>query len=242
MIAGFTAVNALRTQEAMVDVAANNLANVQTPGFKASRVNLQTTAGGSVETGSITRNTGQGPIQLTGVSSDLAIEGPGYFSIEGENGELFYSRSGGFTRDADGFLRHPSGGYLASGGGRIQIPQNAVSYSIERDGTVRTMDQNGNSTISGTVTLTHFQNENGLESMGQGLMKTTPASGGGISGNPGVDGMGSIFSGGLEMSNTDMASELVDMIIAQRAFEANLKVVSTSNEMLRTLTRQYRSS
>jgi flagellar hook protein FlgE len=246
MLSGFTSVSALRAQSLAIDVAANNLANVNTPGFKRSSTRLQETrpspngTGQNVGTGILVGSTpqqfSQGALQITGVSSDLAIDGAGFFAIQDDNGGTFYTRSGSFVQDAQGFLRTPTGGYLLGTGGRIQVPTGSASYSIDRDGTITSFDSSGNSSSVGTVSLTSFPNENGLNPVGNGLFSPTDAAGSPSTANPGADGRGSIQSGALEMSNVDIAEEMVDMIIAQRSFEANAHVVTTTDEMLQTIT------
>jgi len=246
MLSGSTSVSALRAQSLAIDVAANNLANVNTPGFKRSSTNLQESkpspngagkhSGTGVVVGSINQQFSQGPIQLTGVASDLAINGAGFFSIQDENGGTFFTRSGSFVRDAQGFLRTPTGGFLTGAGGRIQIPNGSVSHSIDQDGTVRSIDSTGTSTTIGTVSLATFPNEAGLSAVGGGLFSSTEAAGAPIEANPGSGANGIIQSGALEMSNVDIAEEMVDMILAQRAFEANARMITPADEMLRTIT------
>jgi flagellar basal-body rod protein FlgF len=246
MLSGFTSVSGLRAQSQAVDVIANNIANVNTTGFKRSSTNLRNTppspngsgqtVGTGVNVGSITQSFSQGPIQFTGMDSDLAIDGPGFFTVQDQDGIIGFTRSGNFTRDSEGFLRTPNGGFLMGEGGRIQVPSDSSSYSIDRDGSVRSFNFSGVQTTVGTISLTNFPNENGLTPLGSGLFSPTDAAGDAVTGNPGEEGRGTIQSGALEMSNVDMAEEMVDMIVAQRSFEANVKVVQTTDEMLKTLT------
>ena len=243
----------MQAQTLNIDVIANNLANVNTTGFKRSRADFQdllyhsirsagtTSAQGSevptgIQIGHGTRPVAtqkifsQGDYQQTENQLDMAIEGNGFFQIIQPNGETAYSRAGAFKLDgqgrivtSDGFLLEPE----------ISIPTDATSISIGTDGTV-SIKQAGESEPSevGTVQLAMFINPSGLESIGRNLYLPTKSSGEVTTGTAGEDGFGTISQGYLEMSNVSVVDEMVSMIAAQRAYELNSKAVKTVDDML----------
>ena len=243
----------MQAQTLNIDVIANNLANVNTTGFKRSRADFQdllyhtirsagtTSAQGSevptgIQIGHGTRPVAtqkifsQGDYQQTENQLDMAIEGNGFFQIIQPNGETAYSRAGAFKLDgqgrivtSDGFLLEPE----------ISIPTDATSISIGTDGTV-SIKQAGESEPSevGTVQLAMFINPSGLESIGRNLYLPTKSSGEVTTGTAGEDGFGTISQGYLEMSNVSVVDEMVGMIAAQRAYELNSKAVKTVDDML----------
>lgn len=235
----YSSLSAMKAQQTRMDVSANNTANVSTTAFKARRVDLAEAPVGAngvgmgVSVAATPLSTTQGPLRRTDNPSDLAVMGRGYFEVENTGGEVSYTRDGAFNKDADGFLRTSSGEYLrGQGGARVQIPADSVRFSIGRDGTVTSMDANGNTANVGTVGLSNFSNENGLSAKGGGLFSPTDASGPAQAGVPGQNGFGGIESGALELSNVSFIQEAVVSISAQRAFEANAAALRTSDEML----------
>lgn len=234
-----------------LDVIANNLANVNTVGFKRSRADFedllyQTVRMAGTENGDGTQvPTGmqiglgsrptavqqiftQGNYENTGNELDWAIEGRGFFKIL-SNGEELYTRAGAFKLDRDGYV-------CTSNGDRLQpeftVPPNTTIISIDPYGLLVASDPNGNPLASVQLTIFDFANPAGLYSMGRNLYRTTQASGEPVEGNPGTENLGTIAQGFLEQSNVDVVKEMVDMIVTQRAYELNSKTVQTADEML----------
>jgi flagellar basal-body rod protein FlgG len=249
----WTAASGMQAQSLNIDVISNNLANVNTTGFKRSRADFQDLlyetlrAAGSasgddsevpsgIEVGHGTRPAAvqkvfiQGDYQQTENELDLAIEGNGFFQILQPSGEVAYSRAGSFKMDSQGRIV-TSDGYLLEPD--ITIPSDAVSLSVGIDGSV-SVQRTGEAEPSeiGNLTLARFVNPAGLHSLGRNLFVPTAASGEAIEGTPGEDGLGTISQGFLEMSNVSVVDEMVSMITAQRAYEINSKTIQTADEML----------
>ena len=201
----------------------------------------------------ISTNMGQGSSQLTGRATDLAVQGDGYFVVKTGN-ENLYTRAGSFSLDARGQLTTPAGGLVqgiavaASGtspavaAGTITIPTDGSieSYTIAPDGKVTGNKSDGTGLVTlGQVELATFPNPAGLAKVGGSMLRATPNSGaviaGRAAGTPGADGRGLLAVGVLEMSNVDLAQEFTNMIIAQRGFQANSRIISASDEILQDL-------
>ncbi|OZI74672.1 flagellar basal-body rod protein FlgG [Bordetella genomosp. 12] len=248
----------LETQQASMDVISNNLANVQTNGFKRGRAVFQDLmyqtlrqpgaqvgdanqlpTGLQLGTGSRVAATqrlqSQGNLNNTGAEMDVAIQGRGYFQVDLPDGTQAYTRDGGLSLDQNGQLT-TVGGYVIQP--PINVPDNAMSLTIGKDGTV-SVTQPGNTGVNvqiGQLQLATFINPAGLQSVGENLYLQTDSSGPANLLQPGVDGAGSIMQNYVETSNVNVAEELVNMITAQRAYEMNSKAVKTSDEMLARLT------
>jgi flagellar basal-body rod protein FlgG len=243
----------MQAQELNIDVISNNLANVNTSGFKKSRAEFQDLlyetlrppgASSSEDTivptgiqlghgarpAAVLKIFTQGDFQNTKNELDLAIEGDGFFQILMPNGEVAYTRSGEFKLDRDGTIVNPDGFPLEP---ELTIPTDTVSISVGMDGTVSVI-QAGDATPSeiGTMQMARFINPAGLRSLGKNLFVPTEASGDEITGTAGEDGFGTIAQGFLEMSNVSVVDEMVNMITAQRAYETNSKAIQTSDDML----------
>ena len=253
-----TAATGMTAQQMIVDTIANNLANMNTVGFKKSQVDFQdlmyvklleagrqsdqgTTAPNGFEIGSGVRPAStmkiftQGEMENTGRSLDLAITGSGFFQVAMPGGQTRYTRDGSLRVDADGNLV-TSSGYLIDPA--ISVPTNHRSISVGTDGTVSAfVGDSSTPTVVGQITLVRFQNPSGLTSEGGNLLSETPASGSPISGIAGQSGMGSIQTGFLERSNVQMVTELVSLITAQRAYEINSRAIKAGDDMLTTATR-----
>ena len=249
----WTSATGMQAQELNIDVIANNLANVNTSGFKKSRAEFQdllyesmrpagaassadTTIPTGVQLGHGTRPSavqklfGQGDFQNTENQLDWAIEGDGFFQIELPNGDTSYSRCGEFKLDADGRIVNADGFLLVP---QMTIPTDTVSITVGMDGTVSVIQADDPVPNEiGTLQLARFVNPAGLRSLGKNLFVPTEASGDEIVGTPGENGFGTIAQGFLEMSNVSVVDEMVSMITAQRAYETNSKVIQTSDEML----------
>src|SRR5262245_8244720 len=240
-------------QQANIDNIANNLANVNTIGFKKSRVDFedlvyqQTKAPGTstsqeteapigLESGlgtravATVRNFSGGNLRTTSAPFDLAIEGNGFFQLALPGGETGYTRAGALHLDSQGQLVTADGVTLEP---TITIPPNALSVSISKDGIVSVALPNQLAPQQvGTIELATFQNPAGLMARGGNIYIATSASGDAITGVPGTDGVGTIAQGFLEDSNVSVVEEMVAMILGQRAYEANSRVIRTADEML----------
>lgn len=245
----------LDAQQTRMNVISNNLANVNTTGFKRDRAVFEDMlyqnvkqAGGQTDANSqsptgLMLGTGvrivateklhsQGNMVTTQNPLDLAISGDGYFQIAKGDGSLAYTRDGGFKISATGQLVTSSGALLQPA---ITIPNTASSVTIGRDGTVSIELAAGGSQVLGQIQIARFVNPSGLQSLGQNLMKDTPASGAPQVLAPGVGGAGSLMQGTLEASNVNVVEEMVNMIETQRAYEINSKAISAVDGMLRFL-------
>lgn len=249
----------LDAQQTRMAVISNNLANVNTTGFKKSRpifedlvyqnirqVGSQTTQNTQLPTG-LQLGTGvrtvateklhtQGNIQQTENSLDVAINGRGYIQILMPNGSINYTRDGSFKLDSTGQVVTSGGLTLEP---NITIPQDALSISIGRDGSVN-VTQPGNAAANnvGQIQLADFVNPTGLEPVGENLFRESVSSGPPIIGTPGENELGIVMQGALETSNVNVVEELVNMIETQRAYEMNSKAISTTDEMLSFVTQQ----
>jgi flagellar basal-body rod protein FlgG len=247
----WSAASGMTAQKLAIDVISNNLANVNTVGFKKSRSEFQdlmyqtlSQAGSITSTGSqipagihigmgtmpvgVQKIFMQGDFEETTNELDLVIEGKGFFKVLSNEEEL-YTRAGNFKLDASGNICTSNGDVLQP---QMTIPTDAVSTSIDRTGTVTVFDPEGTGTSLGAIELYTFPNPAGLFSLGHNLYRPTDASGEPISGTPGSDGIGTIAQGFIEMSNVDVVEEMVAMIIAQRAYEINSKAIQTADRML----------
>ncbi|MGK7345397.1 MAG: flagellar basal-body rod protein FlgG [Candidatus Nitrospinota bacterium M3_3B_026] len=249
----YTGATGMVAQQLNVDVIANNLANVNTTGFKKSRADFQdllyqtlrapgtiTSTGNQVPTGiqvglgvkpaGVTKMFLQGDFRNTQNELDMAIEGKGFFQIEKPDGSIAYSRAGDFKLDSNGQIVNVDGYPLYPS---ITIPQDATIVSIDREGMVSAF-QPGSATPNevGQVELANFVNPAGLLSEGKSLYKETEASGPPITGLAGNNEFGTILQGFLEVSNVSVVEELTQMIIAQRGYEVNSRAVQASDEML----------
>lgn len=251
----FTAATGARSQQLNIDVTANNVANVNTTGFKKARAEFQnllsqtfrspgvvgdqgTTLPSGIQVGLGVRTVATqniflpGSVVETGNPLDLSVEGDGFFKIQLDNGEFAYTRDGSFKRDAngqlvtsDGFIVQPS----------LTIPSNAAEISVAKNGTISVRIA-GSSTLNqvGQLQMVKFANPAGMVSIGHNLFQDSPATGNAIEGVAGQGDFGStmINQGFLESSNVQIVEELINLITAQRAFEANSNVIKASNEVL----------
>ena len=249
----WTASTGMNAQTLNIDVIANNLANVSTTGFKKSRAEFQdllyetmrpsgvsssesTQVPTGIQVGHGTRPSAvnkiliQGDLQQTGNELDAAIEGNGFFQILRPSGQIAYTRDGAFKVDSDGRMVNADGFPLEPD---ISIPNDAVAVSIGIDGRVAVLRAGDSQPQEvGTIELARFVNPAGLHSLGRNLFEPTAASGDEIIGTAGEEGFGTIAQGVLEGSNVSVVEEMVNMIVAQRAYETNSKVIQTSDEML----------
>jgi flagellar hook protein FlgE len=258
----YSGISGMKNFQTKLDVIGNNIANVNTYGFKKGRVNFkdlvsQSIAGASApaaggerggvnpkqvglgaQLGTIDTIDTQGSLQTTGRSLDLAISGDGYFILtEGSN--LTYTRSGNFYLDSAGQLVNADGKYLKQTGSLdpIEIPVGTKSFSIGSDGKVSCVVEGVDEIVTiGQIAIAKFPNNGGLEKIGSNEYQVTTNSGIPEEDEPGGPfGAGSIVAGALEMSNVDLSEEFTEMIVAQRGFQANTKIITTSDEILQEL-------
>ena len=249
----WTAATGMEAQQINMDVIANNLANVNSVGFKKSRADFQdllyqtakapgstATAGVEVPSGiqvglgsrvsAVQKIFTTGDIHKTGNELDLAIEGPGFFQISLPNGDTAYTRAGAFKRDSTGRMVTSDGYPLFP---EVVIPSNATKINISEYGTVEVnLDGQTEGTEVGTVELVRFANPAGLKSLGRNLYAETLSTGTPTAGTPGEDGFGTLSQEFLEGSNVNIMEEMVNMIAGQRAYEINSKAIKSADEML----------
>jgi flagellar basal-body rod protein FlgG len=231
----YIAATGMNAQQTNLDVISNNLANVSTNGFKASRAVFQDLLYQTTrQPGATERLYSQGSLTQTTNAKDLAIEGNGFFQVQMPDGTTSYTRDGSFQTDQNGVLVTASGYPVQP---QITIPQNATSFTVGSDGTVSiTTPATANATTIGTLQLATFVNPAGLQALGQNLFSETSTSGTPQVGTPGLNGLGTLQQGYVETSNVNVVQELVNMIQTQRAYEINSKAVETSDQMLQKLT------
>ena len=247
----WTAATGMSCQQTNLDVIAHNLANVNTSGYKKSRINFQdlmyqnlrtagaaTASGGQLPAG-IQVGMGakvvaaekiflQGDYAHTKNDLDMAIEGKGFFKLV-NNGNEVYTRSGAFKLDKDAYICDSHGNRLQP---EFAIPANTSSITIDSGGKLVASGPDGKETGSVQIQLFDFANPAGLRSIGSNLFTTSEASGDPVQGNPGTDSFGTVLQGYLEMSNVDVVTEMIDMIMAQRAYEIGAKAIQAGDDML----------
>jgi flagellar basal-body rod protein FlgG len=248
----------MQAQQTNVEVISNNIANMTTTGFKRRRAefqdliyqNLRRVGANSSDTGTIVpsgaqvglgvrtaaiyRINEQGNLQQTSNTLDMAIQGSGFFQVTLPSGDTAYTRDGTFGLAADGTIV-TADGYVVQPG--LQIPSNATSVTLNASGQVQvTLQGQAAPQTVGQLTLAVFANEGGLEAQGENLLLQTAASGQPITGSPATPGFGKVLQGFIETSNVNVVSEITNLITAQRAYEMNSRVITTSNDMLSTLT------
>lgn len=250
-----SAASGMYAQQLNIDSIANNLANVNTTGFKRSQAefqdllyqNLRTSGvanslgnvqpvdlqvGTGVKAVSLTRNMGQGDLVQTGASLDLAIEGEGFFQVRQLDGTLAYTRDGSLKVSSEGVLVTSDGLTFEP---EITVPQGTLDVQFSRDGIVSVLVAGDTEPVQvGTLELAVFTNPAGLRALGQNLYSETAASGPALLGTPASEQFGQVAQGFLETSNVQVVEEMVDMISAQRAYEVSSKAIQASDSMLAT--------
>ena len=256
MMALRTAATGMNAQDLNVDVISNNIANMNTIGYKKQRAEFEDLlyqdiqrpgaqssdsgtivptgiqVGAGVTAGSIYRITTQGSPTQTGNQYDLAINGKGFFQVLLPSGEIAYTRAGNFSPNASGQLVTTDGYQVQPA---ITIPQGTTAIQVSPSGQVQaTIPGQTTPTVVGQLTLATFLNEGGLEATGNNLFQQTAASGPPTLGNPNTNGVGALIQGSIESSNVDPVTEITALIVAQRAYEMNSKVVTSADQMLST--------
>ncbi len=251
-----TAATGMQAQQLNVEVISHNIANMNTTGYKRQRAEFQdllyqtheamgvsssdantivptgVQVGSGVKAGSVYRITEQGNITQTGNPYDVAIQGDGYFVVQTPDGQDAYARAGNFAVNADGQLVTEDG-YVVSPG--IVVPAESINVSISKSGTVQvTVAGDPAPQDVGALELARFVNPAGLDAIGDNLFLETAASGAANRGQPGALGFGTVQQGFLETSNVNAVTEISALITAQRAYEMNSKVITATDEMLRT--------
>lgn len=250
----WTAATGMNAQQFQLDVIANNLANVNTSGYKRDRAQFEDLlyatlrlpgtpiiGGGKIPTGiqvghgvkvaGTQKINSEGSLVETKNPLDISIEGQGFFQVLLPNGETGYTRDGTFSKDSDGKIVNANGYILQP---EITIPEDATNISITEDGTVFAIMGGDMKTPEeiGKLELVRFVNPAGLSAWGKNVLKETSASGEPLTGSPGEAGFGRIAQGFIEMSNVNVVEEMVNMIIAQRAYEFSSKAIQTADAML----------
>lgn len=255
----WTAASGMMAMQMCIDVTSNNLANVNTTGFKKSRAEFEdlmyqtlkiagsvTAAGDRIPTGlqvgmgvrpvTVHKEFSQGAYQNTGNPLDLAIEGEGFFQVD-VNGEFAYTRAGAFKLDNEGRIVTANGYALQP---EFIVPQDTQHIVVTERGRISAMDKFGEELAGADIPLFTFINPAGLNSIGRNLYLPTEASGEELEGVPGEENVGTIAQAFLEMSNVDMVEEMVKLIIGQRAYEINSKAIQTSDQMLQVANQMKR--
>ena len=250
----WTAATGMNSQQTNIDVISNNLANVNTSGFKKAKINFAdliytnmrqpgtpnaqgaeiptgTEMGHGVKVNSTQKLFSQGNIVNTNNDLDMAVEGEGFFRVERPDGSFAYTKDGSFKLDSNGQVV-TSDGYRLSP--QVNVPQGAKEITITSDGAVSITNSADQTETVGQIELYNFSNPAGLSSEGRNLYAVTAASGEAVAGTPGQEGFGTVLQGFLEMSNVKVVEEMVNMIAAQRAYETNSKSIQASDEMLQT--------
>jgi flagellar basal-body rod protein FlgG len=255
------AATGMQAQQTNVEVISNNIANMTTTAYKRRRAEFQdlmyqnlrrvgsdssdsgsvvpagAQVGLGVRTAAIYRINEQGNLQQTSNTLDLAISGNGYFQITLPSGDTAYTRDGTFGLSPEGQIVTADGYVVVPG---ITIPSNATSVTINTSGVVQ-VTQSGQTapTTVGTIQLASFPNDAGLDAQGNNLLLQSAASGNPTTGNPGQPGFGTVMQGFVETSNVNVVTEITNLITAQRAYEMNSRVITTSDQMLSTLTNMH---
>ncbi|WP_078554667.1 flagellar basal body rod protein FlgG [Bacillus alkalicellulosilyticus] len=262
----YSGITGMKNFQTKLDVIGNNIANVNTFGYKKGRVTFQdlvsqqlagATAPGDVRGGMNPRQVGlgsavatvdtigtQGSLQTTGRPLDLGISGDGLFEVRDLEGNSYYTRAGNFYLDQNGSIVNPDGLYLVGMGGQAPITlfppggniNDVKSFSIAADGTINVINATGDLNVAGQIGIVKFNNPEGLEKVGGNTFIQSANSGAPLAmAVPGEQGAGMLVAGTLEMSNVDLSEEFTEMIVAQRGFQANTRIITTSDEILQEI-------
>lgn len=248
----YTAATGMEAQQLNIDTIAHNLANINTSGFKLRKAQFQDLLyqnirqAGAANTATTDIPVGlqvglgtkpvateiiftQGDFSSTNNPLDIVIQGQGFFQVRQPNGEIAYTRNGNFHLNRDGYIVTSEGDLLDP---QIMIQPEQTGITIGADGTVSVqLDGQPQPQVAGKIELALFQNPSGLKNIGKSLFLITQSSGEAITGTPGENGLGTLLAGYIEQSNVSVVEEMVNMIVSQRAYEANSKVIRTADEM-----------
>jgi flagellar basal-body rod protein FlgG len=255
----YTTATGMRAQQTMVDMIANNIANVNTAGFKKSQASFEDLLYVTLQSPGLARGAGDNPVpigtqigsgtrlngttkvyssgtlEITDRNLDIAIDGDGFFAVTLPDGSTAYTRDGAFQLNADGKVVSGSGNILLP---EITVPSDLLEISVDPEGRVtgRTAGNPDTSTLFGQITIHRFINPSGMLAVGSNVVRPTEASGAPISSTPGQNGLGTLKQGFIERSNVQIVNELVNLIVAQRAYEVNSRAIQASDQMLSTAT------
>jgi len=249
----YIAETGMASQQKLIDVISNNIANASTPGFKKTQLNFvdlvykghsssqlddaginqSTNNGAGVQALTNSKDFSVGELKQTGNPFDIAIQGAGFIEVLQENGDSAYTRAGRLRLDADGYLVTAQGNRLST---NIQLPPDSTELKIATNGVVSV--RIGDETIAtelGTIELVRFSNDEGLATIGNNLYLNTESSGDALYGNPGEFGLGQILQGITEVSNVSMTEEMVNLMLAQRGYQLNARIIQVSDQLLDTI-------
>ncbi len=221
------ALSGLNVSTQRLNNSANNLANIQTPGFKAGSVDTADVASGGATVSSISKPDTPGAIMTTSNPIDIAIGGSGYLQVALPNGGTGYTRAGSLKLDSGGRLVTSDGNPVTP---PITVPGGSTQLSIGSGGDVSAM-VGGNTVALGQIQLANFSNPSGLQAAGGNLFTQSAASGAPVTGNPGTGGFGSLVSGAVEGSNVDIPTEMINLMLSKLVFKANINVIKTAQDM-----------
>ncbi|GAB3040390.1 flagellar basal-body rod protein FlgG [Oleiagrimonas citrea] len=245
----YIAASGLQGEQTQIDTISNNMANMQTPGFKRSRVSFQNiaaitpqevaagqqalSAGEGTETLPVHADFTDGTLKQTSNPLDLAVQGKGFFEVTTEAGDRLYTRDGQFHVDAQGYLVTAGGNRLSSD---LQIPPDAKDVKIDTNGRVMaTLGTDTEPTELGQIELAVFPSDSGLQPVGNNAFMPTADSGEPSIGRPNQSGFGTVHQGMVEQANVDMVHEMTSLVLAQRAYQLNARVLQAADQILDTI-------
>ena len=227
----FSALTGLKNASQRLQNSANNVANINTAGFKKSDVNSADIKSGGTRVNDVSKSNTQGALIPTGNPLDLAISGNGFFQVTNPNGGTSFTRSGSFKLGGGGNIVDASGNALVPA---VNVPGNNAGISVGANGQI-SAQVGGQPEVLGQIQLANFANPSGLSAAGGNLLNESAGSGAPVVGGPGEGGRGTVLSGFLEGSNVDITEEIVDQIVAKAAFKANVNVIKANDELLGTI-------
>jgi len=246
----YIAETGMQSQQKLIEVISNNIANASTPGFKQQHVNFvdlvyqpssfeqqdtdnNVVEGLGVQVHSTTTNFSVGEFKQTNNTFDIAINGAGFLEVESENGDAAYTRSGRLRVNEEGYLTISTGEKLSS---NIQLPPDTKSFVVNPNGVVSVEIGDSEELINiGQIDLVNFNNPNGLLTIGNNLYLATNTAGPAVYGEPSVGANGDILQGFTEMSNVSMTEEMVNLMLAQRGYQLNARIIQVSDQVLETI-------
>ena len=227
----FSALTGLKNASQRLQNSANNVANINTAGFKKSDVNSADIKSGGTRVNDVSKSNTQGALIPTGNPLDLAISGNGFFQVTNPNGGTSFTRSGSFKLDGGGNIVDASGNALVPA---VNVPGNNAGISVGANGQI-SAQVGGQPEVLGQIQLANFATPSGLSAAGGNLLNESAGSGAPVVGGPGEGGRGTVLSGFLEGSNVDITEEIVDQIVAKAAFKANVNVIKANDELIGTI-------
>ena len=227
----FSALTGLKNASQRLQNSANNVANINTTGFKKSDVNSADIKSGGTRVNDVSKSNTQGALIPTGNPLDLAISGNGFFQVTNPNGGTSFTRSGSFKLGGGGNIVDASGNALVPA---VNVPGNNAGISVGANGQI-SAQVGGQPEVLGQIQLANFANPSGLSAAGGNLLNESAGSGAPVVGGPGEGGRGTVLSGFLEGSNVDITEEIVDQIVAKAAFKANVNDIKANDELLGTI-------